>query len=149
MRWQRRVCLGLLGLSLLWGCGRSAKEPVQPASASPVLGDHSLIVQREPLSPRQQAERQQGVTAVTVTDRGFQPTQVRVVYGTRVKIYLTNRGKSEHNMVIPRFGIVTSPLTQGGDTYIEFTASERGHWPFFSDAPGTPERGLAGELIVE
>jgi plastocyanin len=148
MRWKLCAALTLLALPFLSACTGESNQPAETVSAID-WSDGSRIVQRSPKSPRQQAEEAGGALEVRVSDAGFQPSQVRAAYGSRVKIYLLNTGIREHNIVIPRFGIVTQPLVQGGDTYIEFTASEKGRWPFFSDGPGAHERGLDGVLIVE
>jgi plastocyanin len=148
MRWQYCVGLVLLALPLLGACSTRAEEPAHAVSGID-WSDGSRIVQRTGKSPREQAAEAGGAVEVTVTDSGFQPAVINALVGNRVKIYLQNQGQHEHNLVIPRFGIVTQPLVRGGDTYVEFTASQKGRWPFFSNAPGVQERGLAGELIVE
>lgn len=148
MRWQDCVALALVAVPFLSACTGESKEPTETVSAIN-WSDGSQIVQRTPKSPRQQAEEAGGATTMRVTDHGFEPAQVTAPFGSRVKIYLTNQGVREHNIVIPRFGIVTQPLVRGGDTYIEFTASAKGRWPFFSDAPGAQERGFDGVLVVE
>lgn len=148
MRWQDCVALALAALPFLTACSGDSKEPAKTVSAIN-WSDGARIVQRTPKTPRQQAEEAGNATAMKVTDHGFEPAQLTVSYGSRVKIYLTNIGVREHNLVIPRFGIVTQPLVRGSDTYIEFTASAKGRWPFFSDAPGAQERGLTGQLIIE
>lgn len=147
MRWQDCVALALAALPFLSACSGD-KEPAESVS-NIRWSDGGKIVQRTPKSPRQQAEEAGNATSMRMTDHGFEPRQVTTAVGSRVKIYLVNQGVSEHNLVIPRFGIVTQPLVRGGDTYIEFTAGAKGRWPFFSDAPGAPERGFDGVLIVE
>lgn len=148
MRWQDCVALVLLALPVVGGCSARREEPVKSASAVN-WSNGSRIVQRAPELPSKQVAEVAGAQSIRVTDHGFEPAQLTVTHGSRVKIYLTNYGLNEHNMVIPRFGIVTQPLTRGADTYIEFTASAKGSWPFFSDAPGAPERGIDGLLVVE
>lgn len=148
MRWQVCVALGLLALPFLSACTGKSDEPTKPVS-SVNWSDGRRIVQQAPRLPSDQVAEVEGAQKVRVTDHGFEPSQMRAAVGSRVKIYLTNYGIREHNMVIPRFGIVTQPLARGADTYIEFTASAKGTWPFFSDAPGAQERGFTGQLIVE
>lgn len=148
MRWQDCVALALAALPFLTACSGESKEPAETVSAIN-WSDGSRVVQRTPKSPRQQAEEAGNATAMWVTDRGFEPRQITVAQGSRVKIYLLNQGLNEHNLVIPRFGIVTQPLVRGADTYVEFTASAKGSWPYFSDAPGAQERGIDGLLVVE
>lgn len=148
MRWQHCVGLALLALPLLGACNSRAEEPAHAVSGID-WSDGSRIVQRTRKTPREQATEAGGAVEITVSESGFQPAVVHALEGNRVKIYLQNQGKQEHNLVIPRFGIVTQPLVRGGDTYVEFTASQKGRWPFFSDASGVKERGLEGELIVD
>lgn len=148
MRWQDCVALALVALPFLSACSGDAKEPAESVSAIK-WSEGAKIVQRTPKPPRQQAEEAGNATEMRLTDHGFEPAQMTVPYGSRVKIYLMNQGLSEHNLVIPRFGIVTQPLVRGADTYVEFTASAKGRWPYFSDAPGAPERGINGVLVIE
>jgi len=141
----------LLAALLLAGCGsrRGIPEAGVPRYPWDADGTQAVIIQDRPLSVAQQMKGQTGVLTLEVSDTGFVPPLIRVAEGSRVKIHLRNTGARYHNLVIPRFGIVAGAIPPGGENYIEFTASEKGAWPFFSDAPGYMETGLLGTLLVE
>jgi len=138
-------------VALVVGCAaRRAPAPSYPAPRPYVREEASLpVIQTEPRPIAAQMAGKTGIARVTVTDRGFEPARITARVGDRVKVHLRNAGTREHNLILPRYGVFPQNLAPGGETYIEFTASEAGAWPFFSDAPGSPEPGLAGELRVE
>jgi len=112
-------------------------------------GARVLAIQTEPVPIEEQMKGQTGIIHMAVSEEGFVPPLIRVKEGDRVRIHLRNTGRREHNLVLPRFGIVAGVMPPGGENYIEFTASEKGRWPFFSDASGREEIGLVGTLVVE
>lgn len=112
------------------------------------LGEEA-IAQQEPIDIGKQMEGLTGIVEMEVTDERFTPQLLSVAVGATVRIHLRNAGTNPHNLIIPRFRVVTSNLPPGGENYIEFTASQKGAWPFYSDAPGVMEPGLQGALQVE
>lgn len=147
---RRALIAGLLlAAALTSGCGAHPR-PEQVYDAPGVLaGDYVSAVQTEPVPIAEQMEGQTGIVTMVVTDEGFDPPLVTAPVGGRVKLHIVNRGTREHTITIPRWGIYTRNLAPGEENYVEFTASEAGDWPFFSDAPGEPEPGLSGILRVE
>jgi plastocyanin len=147
---MRRYLWGGLLLLLLAGC-RGRERPREPVHIPPEAnsGTRVLAVQDKPKPVSELVQGRTGVIRLVMTDSGFQPAVVHAELGHRVKIYLRNEGARTHNLVIPRFHIATSTMAPGAENYIEFTANEKGRWPFFSDAPGQQEPGLVGTLIVE
>lgn len=148
---RRMLCAAMLLLLLTAGCS-ARREPESAPVAHPEPEwepEHLVTVQTEPVPIAQQMEGQSGIVRVVVTDRGFEPDVISTTVGGRVKIHLMNQGTKEHTLTIPRWSIFTRNLAPGEENYVEFTASEKGIWPFFSDAPGEPEPGLAGEVKVE
>jgi uncharacterized cupredoxin-like copper-binding protein len=85
---------------------------------------------------------------VTITDTCFQPNILKGSVGSTVKIHLINKGKKEHNFVLPAFYIFSPNLHAGESTDIEFSPDKAGTFPYDSDAPGFQEPGLSGHLIV-
>lgn len=149
---RKRLLMGALltGLLAVSGCG-GGKAPAR----MPALGDHSepsgpgRIVQEEPKPIAGQMAGKEGIIQMVMTEQGFEPSEIPVRAGQTVRIYLRNAGTKEHNFVVPRFGIRTSNMAPGAENYVEFTPGVKGVWPFFSDAPGPEEPGLAGQLRVE
>lgn len=147
-RWA--VLMPILTLGLV-AC--AARQPQAPQYPAPLPFDPDEVAlpaaQTEPLSVEQQLAGQEGIARVVVTDEGFEPDSLAARRGDRVKIHLRNLGTREHTLTLPRWGIYPQNLPPGGETYIEFTASEAGVFRFYSDASGEPEPGLDGELRVE
>lgn len=155
---MRRVQLTAAGLMLclvLAGCGAKKQDDHGHDHAHEVpheAAKSAFIVQDKPIAAAQQIQGKTGVVTMIMTDRGYEPSEVRVKFGDQVRIYLKNNGAKEHNLVIPQFKVATSNMANGADNYIEFTANIKGEFPFFSDAPnaaGKAEPGLRGTLKVE
>lgn len=148
---MRKAQVGVLLLAVLLASGCAAqRRPEQVYDTPAVLaGDYVSAVQTEPEPIARQMEGKTGIVPMVVTDEGFEPALLTAPVGGRVKIHIVNRGTKEHTLTIPRWGIFTRNLAPGEENYVEFTASEAGDWPFFSDAPGEPEPGLSGVLRVE
>lgn len=145
---KRALCAAMLLLFLTAGCSARQEPEPQPVAREPAQ-EHVVTIQTEPVPIAEQMEGQTGIIAVVVTDRRFEPDAITTTVGGRVKIHLINKGTKEHTLTIPRWDVFSRNLAPGEENYIEFTASEKGIWPFFSDAPGEPEAGLNGELKVE
>lgn len=140
----------LVAVTVLAGCSaRKTPESPLPAGWDRPPEQAAYIAQTEPVPIAQQMAGQTGIVQVTVTDTGYEPAEIATTVGGRVKIHLINRGSKEHTITIPRWGVFSRNLAPGEENYIEFTAGEKGIWPYFSDAPGEPEPGIAGHLKVE
>jgi len=141
----------ILGVLLLAGCGTRRQPDGLPVSHSGTAEPESpvIAIQDKPVSIAEQMKGQEGIVTLTMTEAGFSPNILNVSIGDRVKIYLKNDSPGEHNLVIERFGIATSLMAPRAENYVEFTASEKGQWPFFSDAPGQVEEPFRGLLKVE
>jgi plastocyanin len=123
--------------------------PVSPPPGVDEPGEKVIAIQTEPMSVAEQMKGQTGIVEMQVTDRGFEPKILRTTIGGTIKVHLRNTGSQVHNFVLPQFGIVAGNTMPGGDNYIEFTASQKGEWSFYSDTTGQPESGLNGTLKVE
>lgn len=151
-RWH---LLGLAWLALLGvGYWLFRPEPAPRITRTPWAdapeGRQAMTIQTEPMPIAQLMAGKTGIVEMVLTERGIEPSELRTTIGSRVKIHVRNAGEREHNLVIPRWGIVPSAnLPPGGETYIEFTAGEKGAWEYFSDAPGEVEPALKGILKVE
>lgn len=145
------VAMAVMAGAGYWtGVGRHRAAPSQPEPIeSDLRGGASVTIQSAPMPVDKQMAGQTGIVQMAVTDRGFEPRMLTAPIGGPVKIHLRNTGKQPHNFMVPRFGIVTGDLAPGAENYIEFPASQKGDWPFFSDSPGQEEPGLDGILKVE
>lgn len=91
---------------------------------------------------------------VNYTAEGISPKTLTTSVGNKVKIDVTNRDKSVHNFVIPDYFIFTSNLKPGEHATVEFDASKKGRFAYYSDYSaqgeyGHPEPGFAGTLVVQ
>lgn len=152
---MRAVCLVLLML-MITGCGagggpgRHAEQPAAGAKAdSTPAGPEILAMQEAPVPIALQMAGKTGIVDLTITEGGFRPQIIPAKVGGQVRIHVRNAGTAAHNVIIPRYGIVTRTLGPGEESYVEFTAGEKGDWPLYSDAPGEPETSLVGTLKVE
>lgn len=142
---RQRLAVLLMLTLLLSACASNPRPKV-----SPVGGDGGTEVKTtitEPTPITEQMAGRTGIQVLVITDGGFEPAVVRVGVNQRVKWHVINRGQKEHNLILPRYGVVVSNIAPGAENYVEFTAGEKGDWPFFSDSPGAQE--FAGSLKVE
>lgn len=119
------------------------RSPGEQLAETPVIS-----VQYEPVPIARQMEGQTGIIRMTITDKGFEPSQLSAPVGGRVKVHVMNADTRDHNFVVDRYGVVTAPIRPGGETYVEFTAAEKGNWPFVSELSAM-ERAYQGALRVE
>lgn len=148
---RRAISLSLILVAVVVpGCATKRSPQAQYPPPQPYVAEEvSAVIQTEPVPIAQQMAGQEGIVELVVTDEGFRPAVITTTVGERVKIHLINRGSRAHTLTIPRIPVFSQNLDPGGENYIEFTAGEKGVWAYFSDAPGEPEPGLAGELRVE
>ena len=149
---QRWLPAALVATLLLTGCmaGREHDQHAdQPLAEAPYEEQPVIAIQDKPISIAEQMKGQTGIVKMVATAQGFEPAELTTTVGGKVKIHLVNQDSREHNLVIGRFGVATAPLAPGGETYIEFTAGEKGAWPVVSDLPGTVEPGYEATLKVE
>jgi hypothetical protein len=150
---QRWLPAALAAALLLTGC-MARQNPHEHQSEQPMTqGPHEEVpvisIQDKPVSIAKLMEGKTGIVKMVATAQGFAPVDLNTTVGGKVRIHLVNQDSREHNLVIARYGVVTAPLAPGGETYIEFTASEKGAWPVVSDLPGTVEPGYEATLKVE
>ena len=143
------LAAALMAAVVLAGCQTRAPRNETEAPPDDFANHPVIAIQEAPVPIAQQMAGQTGVVEMAVTARGYEPAQLTVGLNDRVQIHLVNRDSKEHNLVLERWGIITAPLAPGAETYIEFTASEKGAWPIFSDAPGVAEAGYDATLQVE
>ncbi|MGE5672614.1 MAG: cupredoxin domain-containing protein [Mycobacterium leprae] len=144
---MRRMLPHTLWLALLLAACSATQDPPElpPAAAEAV----PVISQQAPVPIAAQMGRQTDIVTLKVTDRGLEPGLLVTAAGGKVKLHLLNAGTRVHNLVIPRFGIVSRALGPGEENYVEFTAGTVGEWPLYSDATPADSESLHGILKVE
>jgi len=147
----RSIVVIVAAVLLTVGCSSKVK-PHHHTHDPRHLAVDILSVQSEPVPISRQMAQQEGIVRVSITPHGFSPALLTYKMGDKVKLHLVNESGRPHNLIIPRFGIATSVIAPTAQNYIEFTASAKGSWPFFSDAMrevGDPVPGFVGTLKVE
>ncbi len=85
---------------------------------------------------------------VVISDHSFAPTMLRARPDHVVRINIVNKGTKTHNFILPAFYIYTPNLPAKQSTWVQFTPDKTGKFPFYSDADGDREAGLAGTMQV-
>lgn len=85
---------------------------------------------------------------IEITDHGFEPARITGIRDQKMRIEIHNAGSKVHNFELPAFYVFTANLRANERTSVEFTPDRTGTFPFFSDAGGAREPGLAGQIEV-
>lgn len=157
----RAAALAAAVLLLAAACTGRAPAPGSDASGSPAAGPPAgavpqaasgpppLPIVTEPVPIAELMAGKADIIHMRITDQGFAPPVITTTVGGRVRIHLRNGSSRAQNLSIPRFGIYSRSMDPGDENYIEFTASQKGDWPFFSDPTEGAEPLATGRLQVE
>jgi plastocyanin len=91
----------------------------------------------------------QRVQTITISNSGFLPSQLICHQGDLVSLMVVNTDTRPHNLVIEELQVSSTNLKPSQSTTLQFTAAKKGRYTFISSAPGYPESGYRGVLIVE
>lgn len=86
---------------------------------------------------------------VTISSAGFLPNRITAREGDLVSLMIVNTDLKPHNLAIRDLNISSSELKPSHSTLLQFAARKKGGYPFVSDAPGYPETGYQGLLVIE
>ncbi|MES2470810.1 MAG: cupredoxin domain-containing protein [Patescibacteria group bacterium] len=91
-----------------------------------------------------------GTKAFTVaaTNFKFQPVEMRVKQGDRVRVTLDNQ-TGRHDFVLDEFNARTAVLDGGQQQTIEFVADKKGTFEYYCSVGTHRQMGMKGNLIVE
>jgi plastocyanin len=86
----------------------------------------------------------------TFTNQGFafNPNEIRVKKGDKVKVTYTSQGGT-HDWVVDEFNARTKVLAAGASETIEFTVDKTGTFEFYCSVGNHRAMGMKGKLIVE
>jgi uncharacterized cupredoxin-like copper-binding protein len=90
-----------------------------------------------------------GRVTIAIESEGFNPAKLKYTEGEEVSLFVINKAEHVHNLIIPDFHIFSANLKPGESTTISFQAVKKGRFGYFSDAPGFPEPGFHGEIVVK
>lgn len=85
---------------------------------------------------------------VTGENFKFNPSQITVKKGEKVKINLTSIG-GFHDFVIDEFNTRTAQINSGQSSTVEFTANKTGAFEFYCSVGNHRAMGMVGKLIVQ
>ncbi len=86
---------------------------------------------------------------VTISSAGFLPNQLTARAGERVSLMIVNADTRPHNLSIRDLNLSSTELKPTQSTMLQFSADKKGRFFFVSDAPGYPESGYQGMLVIE
>jgi uncharacterized cupredoxin-like copper-binding protein len=85
--------------------------------------------------------------AVTATEYGFSPSELKVDFGEPVNLTLKNEGEIPHDLVIPELGVGIA-VGPGQQATTGIVADQPGSYDFRCTYPGHAEAGMTGLLVV-
>lgn len=85
---------------------------------------------------------------VTGSNFAFDPKEIRVKEGTRVRLVFINAAGT-HDWVIDEFSARTKILQGAGSDTVEFVANKRGTFEYYCSVGTHRQMGMKGNLIVE
>jgi plastocyanin len=85
---------------------------------------------------------------VTGSSFAFDPKEIRVTEGTRVRVVFKNSGGT-HDFVLDEFNARTNVLKSGETQTIEFVADKKGTFEYYCSVGEHRQMGMVGRLVVE
>lgn len=86
--------------------------------------------------------------AVKSANFSFDPTEIKVKKGDKIKIFLINQ-EGTHDFVLDEFNVKTDKITGQGTVTAEFTADRVGTFEYYCSVGQHRVMGMKGNLIVE
>lgn len=86
---------------------------------------------------------------VTGTPFKFEPNEIKVKKGDRVKINFKNAEGMLHDLTIADLNVRTKQIPAGQTDSVEFVADKAGTFDFICSVPTHADKGMLGKLIVE
>lgn len=82
------------------------------------------------------------------SDFKFNPAQISLQAGEKVKVIFKNTGEAKHDFVIEGLNIRTKVIAKGASETVEFTTPDTGTYTFYCSIPGHREAGMEGKLVT-
>lgn len=132
----------------------SQEQPVAQAPETPSASAPAVEVPAAPLPlaappSASQAPVETYTIRVGANNWYFEPEEIRVKVGTKVKITLQGVSGA-HQLYFPAFSAKSAVVGEGETDTFEFVADKRGEFPFqCSVFCGEGHKGMTGKLVVE
>jgi len=78
---------------------------------------------------------------------GIDNPELRVQQGDKVRIEFTST-KGFHDWVVDKFDVATERVRDGGSTFVEFVAENKGTFEYYCSVGEHRTTGMKGNLIV-
>lgn len=78
----------------------------------------------------------------------FNPAQISLQAGEKVKVIFKNTGEARHDFVMEGLNIKTKVIAPGTSDTVEFTAPDTDTYTFYCSVPGHREAGMEGKLVT-
>lgn len=148
----RRRVLGLVAILalalLLVACGGRSN---QPSSTSSSTSSTPAASSTTSTSATASSTATAGVREINLVfnDFMFEPQEIRVKSGERVRLVIRNNGSVAHDWYVDALNLNT-PLVRAGQTAtFEFTAGAPGRYQAICTEPGHEALGMIGWLVIE
>lgn len=82
------------------------------------------------------------------SDFKFNPAQISLKSGEKVKVVFKNTGEARHDFVIEGLNARTKIIAPGTSDTVEFTVPYTGTYTFYCSVPGHREAGMEGKLVT-
>ncbi|MBO8141588.1 MAG: cupredoxin domain-containing protein [Firmicutes bacterium] len=110
--------------------------------------------QQQASTPAQQsssAQQAQQVREITVVlkDFAFEPEDIVVKRGERIRLVLDNQGTVPHDWHVDALNLASPKVQPGQTARFEFTADQVGEFESKCVEPGHDVLGMVGKLVVE
>lgn len=131
----------VIALALLLGaCGGGSKD-------TPATSNQPATSQ--PAATQTAAESGPREIRIVLDDFTFEPQDITVKSGERVRLVLVNEGSVAHDWHVDSLNL-SSPLVQAGQTAtFEFTAGAAGQYDAYCAEPGHEVLGMVGTITIE
>lgn len=144
-----------MAAAILAGCSSALKAPSSPVPAqsaptTPASSASATAPSQPAAAP--EAPKAPGVLELTVkmTDYAFEPKDLVIPLGSRVKLTVVNAGQKSHDLnIIGGPGIEGDILDPGKSQVIEFTADKAGQFQVVCSQRGHKEKGMVATLTVK
>ena len=131
------LALGLVGL-IAAGCSNSTSQ-------TSTSNDQGAQAPTSVTTTSDQAEK-------TINVQGgmyyFNPSQITVNKGDKVKIVFTNKN-GFHDFNLDEFNVHSSKISGGSSTTVEFTADKTGSFEYYCSVGNHRQMGMKGTLVVK
>lgn len=86
---------------------------------------------------------------VTLDDFSFEPQDITVKSGEKVKLVLVNDGSVAHDWHVDALNLSSPVVAPGQTATFEFTAGAAGSYASYCAEPGHEVLGMVGNIVIE